>query len=159
MVDEHITDFGLLRAMKDEDYNFVLSSWAKSFKGSPWAGLVPNNLWHSTMKEALDQLLERGAKVRMLVDRLSPDFIIGWTCFEESECGVNVIHYVFVKDAFREKFGSGGLLRDLACGRGSYGFRYTCRTHDGQRLVGKKDVYSPAIARRKNLEPVKRIDK
>ena len=147
---DSILDICAFRAFDPEtDYNFVLSSWAHSFKGSPWAGVCPNNLWHPQMKETLDQLLERGATVLMAVADDDTDHLIGYVCYETGLSGVAVIHYVFVKDEFR----TGGMGKALLSIAANGKFIYTFRTPDGKSLE-RGGTHVPAIARRKKLEPV-----
>jgi GNAT superfamily N-acetyltransferase len=139
----------VFREMEPQDYNFILSNWAHSFKGSPWAGCSPNNLWHSRIKEEVDQLLGRGAHVVMAVADDDRDHLLGFICFEKPACGIPVIHYAYVKDDFREQ-GVGSALMDIA-GKGQH--IYTYRTYDSQ-YIAKGGIHVPAIARRKDLEPV-----
>ena len=147
-----LLDFVAFRQMEEPDYNFVLSNWAHSYKGSPWAGTVPNNLWHVTVKESVDQLVARGAYVVLAVSEDDRDQFLGFICWEEPESGISVVHYAYVKDEFREKHGVGrALLRIATKGRP---FFYTHRTSDARWLVCGCCKYLPAIARRKALEPV-----
>lgn len=146
----NLVDLIVFRSMSREDYNFVLSSWAHSFKGSPWAGMVPNNEWHPMMKKCIDQLLSRGARVVLAVADDDRDQILGYICYEKSVCGMPVVHYVFVKDDFRKEHGLGKALLGVT-GDGS--FIYTYRTLDMQYL-DKMGTHVPAIGRRKDLEPI-----
>jgi GNAT superfamily N-acetyltransferase len=150
-VAESLLDFIVFREFEaSSDYNCVLSNWSHSFKGSPWAGVCPNNLWHAQMKQTLDQLLSRGAQVIMAVADDDPDQIVGWVCYEKSKSGVSVVHYVFVKDDDFRGHGIASALLDIAR-QGD--FIYTFRTPDGKHLE-KRGTHVPAIGRRKNLEPI-----
>ncbi len=146
-------DFAVFREFDPEtDYNCVLSDWAKSMKNSEFAGVCPNNEWHRLMKMVLDGVLDRGAEIVVAVSDEDRDHILGWTCYERSLSGVSVVHYVFVKDDFREDHGIGKALLGIAAQ--GY-FVYTCSTHDARYLTkGRKCKFVPGIIRRKNLEPV-----
>jgi GNAT superfamily N-acetyltransferase len=149
MSEKSLLDFVVFRSMYRADYNFVLSSWAHSFKGSPWAGVVPNNDWHASMKNIIDQLQTRGSEVVMAVADDDRDQIMGYVCYEKSLAGIPVIHYIFVKDDFRRE----GLGTALLGVTGNGSLIYTFRTEDSQYL-NKMGTHVPAIARRKDLEPV-----
>ena len=148
-MDKSLIDFVVYRSMYRADYNFVLSSWAHSFKGSQWAGVIPNNEWHASMKNIIDQLASRGMQVIMAVADDDRDQIMGYVAFEKSLAGIPVVHYVFVKDDFRKE----GLGKALLGVTGDGSFIYTFRTEDSQYLdsMGR---FVPAIARRKELEPI-----
>jgi hypothetical protein len=144
-------DFCVFREFDPEtDYNCVLSDWAKSYRSSLYAGPCPNHLWHEQMKSVLDGVLDRGAYIVMAVADDDRDHILGWACFERSKCGVSVVHYVFVKDDWREEYGLGRTLLQL-CADGFY--IYTCSTKDGSR-ISQGGKFVPSIIKRKNLEPI-----
>lgn len=137
------------RSLEPEDYNCILSDWAKSYKGSPWAGTVSNNHWHRTVKDTIDSLLSRGASVLLAVADDDTTQILGWVCYEKSASGVFVLHYIFVKDDFR----GDGIAPSLLAKAGNEPCIHTHKTRDCKYLCGLGD-YVPAIARRKELEPV-----
>lgn len=137
------------RVPKEDELPFILSSWFKSFRKSPWAGTLPNNLYHNCMKELFDQLVERGMYVYVAAASTDPDQLLGFIAFEEAT--VPVVHYVFVKDKFRKQGIGSALMRQAGASADNH-WIYTHRTEDSKRFRGGKHV--PAIARRKELEPV-----
>lgn len=147
-----LLDYVSFREYRDGDYNFLLSNWAKSYRGSPYSGPIPNNRYHETMKELVDQLLERGAYVVLAVSQDNDDQFLGFVCWEQAAAAA-VVHYVFVKDEFREIHGLGRILLSVAT-KGQP-FVYTHKTLDeGAKRLQKGGTFVKAIACRKNLEPV-----
>lgn len=138
------------RTLEPDDYNFVLSSWARSFRGSKWAGNVPNHRQPGVVKDEIDSLLSRGATITVAVFEEDPTYIIGWCCHELSKGGVSVIHYVFVREDDRESGMATELLSRAGIGKQRI---YTHRTSDCRYLRGLGD-YVPAVSRRKELEPL-----
>lgn len=131
------------------DMKFVLDSWMASFRTSPWAGSVANNLYHDVYRASIQQLLDRGAKVMVVRNAVNRDMIIGWICFElTGSKGELVIHYAYTKPPYRKQ----GVYRSLVstllkhCGQSQY--FYTFRTPVCRYLKGC--TYRPEIARRQN---------
>ena len=151
-VEPSLLDYVTFREYRPEDYNFILSNWAKSYRSSPYSGPIPNNLYHATLKELVDQLLGRGAYVVLAVSEDDDDQFLGFVCWEQAQA-LPVVHYVFVKDEFREIHGLGRALLRVATKDGD--FIYTHKTLDeGAKRLQKGGTFVKAIACRKNLEPV-----
>ncbi len=138
-----------IRPLLPGDYNFVLSSFAHSFKSSKYAGTCPAHEWHSQAKLIVDSLLARGAEVPVLCNTEDPDQILGWAMFERADSGVPVVHYVYIKDDFRNDGLARYLVGEIA---GDQRFAYTHRTRDAHPRRG---THLPEIAKRKNLNPVR----
>lgn len=75
--------------------------------------------------------------------------MLGFIAFEEA--AVPVLHYVYVKPVFRGEGIFPSLLEAAGISEGQ-SFLYTFRTPDCRRFKGGS--HCPAIARRKNLEPI-----
>ena len=137
------------------DIVLVLDAWSKGFKSSPWAGTVPNNLWHETITTTVTQLLARGAKLVILASAAKPDQIVGFGCWEAVQGGL-CVHYLYIKDPFRKRGLATALLRHIeeqhgtqAPSRDRTDHRrfYTHRTDASRWFPGWR--HEPAIARRK----------
>ena len=129
---------------------FVYDSWIKGWRTSRWAGCIPNNVFHQTTKDAIHQLLTRGANLHVA---RSGGRALGWLCHEATEDGRLVVHAAYVKSAYRG-FPVLDALVAHACADGATcpGF-YTYRTDFLER--GLRDLnkgpwtHAPEIARRK----------
>lgn len=136
------------RPMLPDDVNFVKDSWLKSFRDSPWAGVVPNNLYTDTTNEAIEQLLARGAKVEVVSAAHDDNKILAWCCSEPVINGV-AVHYVYVKDPYRRK-GLASALLERARGKAECErprCLYTFRTRPAQYF--RDWQHCPEVARRR----------
>jgi len=132
----------LIREMEAKDFNFVIDSWLKSFRTSPWAGVVPNNQYYSLYMGVIEQLIVGGATIYVAEDE---DKLLGFICCSVTDDGFGVIHYIYVKKNYRHWDVLPSLL-DKVLGI-TPGF-YTFRTHNIYKLLpGWK--FAPEIARRK----------
>lgn len=134
----------LVRDKGADDLSMVFDSWLKSWRTSKWAGTVPNHLYYATQRACIEDLLLRGAQVKIVHPSGHPDTILGWACAEEKE-GKTVLHYLYVRDAFMG-FGIPNLLLDSLPGTkpGFITHRLALRELKDWRHV-------PEIARRKVL--------
>jgi hypothetical protein len=132
----------IIRPAKPEDINFVMSSWKRTWRTSPWAGTVRNDEYFASINSTIEGLIIRGAQI--LVAELN-NRLLGFICYEvlaESEC---CVHYLFVKDPFI-RFNIAGELLNAAPGT-KPGF-YTHRYHQvAEVCTGWR--HAPEIARRK----------
>jgi len=131
-----------------DDKKFVLDPWLKGWKKSPFAGIVPNNLFNQVFFEGVNQLMGRGMQI-LIMESEDPETQIGFIAFEEA--AIPVIHYVYVKPVLR---GMGFFPRLLEAAGAVSGqpFLYTYRTPDCRKF--KNGSHCPAVARRKDLEPI-----
>lgn len=102
---EVVTLVDIVPSDSDTRWHFIRDSWLKSFRDSPWAGCVPNNLYWPTYTEAVEQLASE-SRVVAVVSKDDPDTIVAWICAEPQK---GIVHYAFVKHRFRQM----GLLRLL----------------------------------------------
>ncbi len=72
-----------LADLKGHDRKFVLDAWLKSWKKSPFAGIIPNNLFAAAFFNAVEQLDARGMEVYIL-ESVDPEAKIGFVAFERA---------------------------------------------------------------------------
>lgn len=95
--------------------NFILDGWIRSWRTSPYAGTVPNNLVWETTRSGIAGLVGRGARV-VVAEVAKTDGslrLVGFVCFEH-EGPVRLLHYVFVKRTGFRGLGIGRALVDRA---------------------------------------------
>lgn len=133
-----------------DEFKIIYDAWANSFRKSPWAGCVPNNLWESVSRSMMTDIVDRGARVRVAVTPIAgreEEFpgvrrVMGYSV---SEPVAHVLHWLYVKDDFR-KMGIGRALKaDAAPGNDSW--TYTCRTRASGRFLGERFRWDPVRAR------------
>ena len=107
---ENKTSKILVRDVEPEDLNFIYDSWFKTWRSSKYAGVVPNNKYYELMREVVENLVGRGATIKVAT---SSNRLLGFICYEHTQDNKPVIHYIYVKDPYF-KFGVGELLRDEA---------------------------------------------
>ncbi len=114
----------IVRPVMREDINFIMSSWKRSWRVSPWAGVIRNDQYYDVMRDTIEGLVVRGATFQVAVLASRPDRILGWSCEERLPDGLCCIHYIYVKDPYL-RMGIGEKLVESAAGTkpGLYTFR------------------------------------
>lgn len=142
------TEYLEIQPIDQESKAFVLDYWLKSYRLSPWAGVVPNNLYTATYSACLQQLIDRGMEIWVLQSAkdLNLDAFVGFVALERAE--KPVIHYVFVKEPFRRQGLAKFMLSELDVDL-TKPFFYTFRTRAAKYATNGR--YRPEIARRKQL--------
>lgn len=135
------------RAVEPGDISFILDSWIKSYRTSPWAGVVPNHKFFDVTHEVIEELLTRGAVLSVACATHDPTRILGWACTEHVTGGV-ACHYVYVKDPFRRMGLATELLKRNVPQTTPDRKFYTFRTRASSYF--RDWVHAPEIARRKS---------
>ncbi len=148
-MDASLADLVLFREPRASDVPFILDSWIRSFRESPWAGVIPNNQFYSVTRDAIEGLLARGAKLTVACSRVDEDQILGWTCLETVRDGT-ACHFTYTKDPFRKRGLATGLITNGSHSpqEGDRRF-YTFRTRCSGYFARSGWVHEPAIARRR----------
>jgi ribosomal protein S18 acetylase RimI-like enzyme len=136
-----------VRTARKSDIKFVLDSWSKSYRTSPWAGVVPNNKWHDLIRDLITQLVARGAVIHVAADDTNDDHILGWVCTEKRGNEM-VLHYAWVRPEKRAQGIATRLIDESTDRPSECKWFYTCRTNLS-RGITQGMVFAPAIARRK----------
>jgi GNAT superfamily N-acetyltransferase len=140
----------VVREATSSDVGFIMSSWKRSWRVSPWAGCIRNDEYYGSISSTIEGLVARGAEFLVAVPSGGPNVsrILGWACVEVLGDGTCAIHYIYVKDPYL-RLGIGDLLVERAKGTkpGLFSFRFSqvaeaCPFAEGWR-------HSPEIARRK----------
>lgn len=138
------------REVLPADVPFIMDSWAKSWRVSPWAGCIPNNRFHEVHRSTVEDLVGRGAKFLVLSPDTQPEVVVGWICYELDKRGITVCHYLYVKDPYKLSQGlqeTAGRLLEATPGQ-KPGL-YTHRTKAIVEALGRGWIHAPEVARRK----------
>lgn len=133
------------RPPSPSDKNFILSSWTESFRRSPWSGTLPDKPFYDEMRAHLSELMLRPSTSILCCfapGEQPPNDVLGWVCFEADKL---VLHYVYVKHAFRGE----GVARALLKRSGLSGGTYTHKTKSAVDYVKAHSgwKYDPRHAR------------
>lgn len=139
-----VLDLVRVRPYESGDLPFVLDGWIRSWRTSPWAGCIPNNLIWEVTRGCVASLLARGATLEVAeVDRGDGSArLVGFVCWEPG-----VLHYVFVKKNGFRGLGIGRWLVDRSFDRPG---AFTHRTTMSSWLLDDGWVWDPVPSRVKD---------
>ncbi len=123
-------DFDLRDACGD-DLSFIYSTWLESYRYDSFFGKSHRNgVFFPDYQLVLDKLLEESRVVVACVPD-SPETILGYIVFEP-----NLLHYIFVKGAFR-RFGIATSLLDYAFPNLERSVCFTHKTYTAFPFIAK----------------------
>jgi len=133
------------RLMAPADEGFVYSSWLKSYRNSPMASNLNNDVYYDNHKKIVQNTLEN-AVTMILCASDDEDHILGFICFEATN--LNIIHYIYIKYSYRKM----GLTKFLLDTLSDISDSTTIITHFNNNLKSKSNelglIYNPYILRR-----------
>lgn len=86
-----------LRQATPEDLKFVFDSWARSYRDGGCAPQIGYDLFRPGHEALMKRLVDRDFVTVAYATEI-PDEICGWVC-----AGLDAIHYVYVKQAYRRR--------------------------------------------------------
>lgn len=130
-----------------DDLNFISNSWAVSFySGIEHKDSVLLATFHRIHRPKRDAFFQNpSAAIIVCCSKQDPNLIIGWIAAEQIETDLNVLHYIYVKQAFKGE----GIAKELI----SKTFRknpivYTHSTEKAERILDKQSrrfIYMPYL--------------
>lgn len=136
-----------LRPATGAELGFVVKNWIRSYANSPWAGAMSRELQVGAIRGTIFDLLRRGAELQIAYLKSSPDKLLGFVCYER-DFPWPVVHYVYVKERYRQCGIGRALVETAAEGSDKASVRYTHKTVLGQYLFPRDRYYRPRLARR-----------
>jgi GNAT superfamily N-acetyltransferase len=93
-----------MRRERADDAPFIMQTWQRSYyKGSDFARLIHRTVYDMYNRETIEQILCRhGTHVTIGHDPESDDTIYGYIVLEEDTADMPIVHYLFVKEAWRQ---------------------------------------------------------
>lgn len=123
------------RPMRDEDRNYVLSSWLRSYAEAPEFRSLARGVFFAIYEPVVKALLERSTVAIAFFPDL-PDTVVGFLVIEDE----SVVHYVHTKRRFRRLGVARWMTRELQPFRAVF-------THSptpvASRLCGPEWIYEP----------------
>ena len=107
MIDDEI----VIRSARPDDYNYIISSWLRSYAGrSREAQAYPSMaVWYEDYQRVVKDLIDRSTvSVAALKDDCS--VIVGWSAMED-----DVLHYVLTKPRWRRLGVARLLVPEVRC--------------------------------------------
>ncbi len=130
------------RPMLARDERFVVSTWAMSYRDSPYAGMLPFTDWHRVMRPVIMATLRRPSVQTFVAHETDdPDPVAdlyGFIAADLSEANPLVL-YVYVKQVYRRS----GIARRLCSAIGvdpGLPFRYAYRTTAADELAEARKI-------------------
>lgn len=131
-----------LRTAEERDGRFIRDAWRESYFDAHAAGALDRETYHVAYRAAIPNIIARaGGKVLVATLDVDDDEILGFAAYErgahqhrKQRCTAPVLHYVYVKNAYR-RF---GVARKLL-GAAELGdrFEHTFKTADFAAIARK----------------------
>lgn len=125
--------------MKDQDKNFILATFLRGlYYGDSWFSSIPKQIFMANYKVVAEALLNNNrCAVKIACLKEDPDVILGYSILSAN---YQVIHWVFVKNSWRQK----GIAKSLLP---QHPEAVTHLTKLGQKLLLKFEstVFNPFI--------------
>lgn len=125
------------------DLPFIFSTWLKSYRRSPAVQGVPDKAYYAGEHALINRLILRpNTRVLVATPSDAPDIILGYAVLElpSAPQGATCVHYVYVKQAFRQMGIASQLLRDLPQGSAYSHYTKACQ------WLFKGDTFNPYLA-------------
>jgi GNAT superfamily N-acetyltransferase len=132
-----------------DEWRFVFDSWANSFRKSPWAGCIPNNLYDQVSRATASDIIARpGARTVVCTIDLPEGGrrVMGYAVAEPRR---SILHWAFVKKDYR-RLGIAKTLVAEVTGDFPDGRKfYTHKTRLSHKLLRERDgwEWDPVFAR------------
>lgn len=125
--------------MQPDETKFVVDSWVRSFRDSPWAGCIANDRYQEVMRETVNSLLARGVRVIVAIPSEGPRRVCSYIATEAPD----LVHYIYTKNGSRKL----GLAAELLAKYGPPTGRLTFRTPASEFLLRRGFTWTPVPAR------------
>lgn len=138
-----------IRPAAPEDFPFILDGWIRSWRTSPWAGTVPNNMIWEVTRGTVAGLMTRGARLEVAEVAKSDGGkrLVGFVCYEAPD----YVHYIFVKKTGFRGMGIGNFLLHHACDALNIAVgRFTHRTAASKWLLDDGWTWDPISPRKEH---------
>lgn len=133
-----------IRSATESDVAFVFNSWLKSYRNSNSCKSISNPVYFDFQHKVIEKLLAR-CVVLVVCEATDPSQIYGYIVYESVE-GIPILHYAYVKHAFRGMGICSMLFAEAQLNKDTGGF-YTHETPSAMKLLVKsKFVYNPYLA-------------
>lgn len=125
-----------IRDATGEDIPFIYSTWSNSYRTDSDTGRnMPKSLYYKYIIPIIDGILQRALTRTIVIHDPKDEFVIwGYLVYEPQ-----VIHYIFVKEAFRRAFIATDLITYAV--DQTVEIQYSHKTDQWKQLVRSKDQF------------------
>ena len=141
-----------LRPATPADTSFILNSWLRSYwEASPFVRGVPKETFFHEHHALATQLLQTSRTLVAYPAAGPEDLIVGWACGETTREHTLLLHYVYVKEAFRRWGGAQTLVHGLTF---DFNSQTVVATHLTPRTEHGFIPYSPYVLLNRKSTPL-----
>lgn len=128
----------VIRQAGEDDMPFIFSTWLRNYRHSStgFAQDIDKEVYYDFHHQVISRIVSRHAHVLLAVDKQDPTVIFGYLVLEWFPDKFSVIHYGYVKKAFRNLGLFNSLLKAASVGRNKV--LYTHKTELGEKLIEHK---------------------
>lgn len=135
----------IVRPMIEEDYNFVIQSWLKSYKhNSYFCKRIRDNIYYKYHHKVITQILARASTSVLIAIDPVEKVILGYLVTEKFE-NKDLVHYAYVKTSFRDLGIGGSLLKESGINPFEVLFSHWTKDTDGLIEKYKGATYVPYL--------------
>jgi GNAT superfamily N-acetyltransferase len=155
-----------IRPAEPDDLPFIADSYAHSYRASHWAGTVPMHVWQRVARESFAWLLEEHEPMVLVAGEPKGPDLYGWIAVQRGLVAPQrvrdggrwqtrtlplgpIVHYVYVKEAYRRIGVARSLLRSAGVDPQSE-VLMTHKTAAGVRALKDRSLswrFNPLLAR------------
>ena len=133
----------LYRPVNMGDMGFILKTWIRDFRKSPWSGPYEKELKTQIIKETIEETFNVPSTTTIIASLEDvKDQIFGFCCFDPKKV---LVHYLYVKPAYR-RMRIGRDLLSIASKNKPFAYTHKTRFH---RFYGPDARYRPDALWRK----------
>lgn len=133
-----------------KDFNFINNSWSRSYADSPGFGYrldIDKYIYEKQMQKKIDKILSRENIIILIAcNKQDQDQIFGYIVAEIID-GFPVLHYVYIKNAYRNQRLATALMYTFHPNFKKTAFLFTNKSHAGSNIFNKViGIYDPFLA-------------